>query len=300
MSTPAAVASRTRQAADTPRGARIRQAARRRRRALLVTAATALVALAVNVPWLYAIVVSLESDGQISQGALSGFFAPTLEHYRNALGASGYDFPRFFLNSALIASGTVVLVLAIAIPSIYVGVRMNFGGRLMMNVAGGLRLLPAIFFAVPYFLLMSNLALIDTVPGLILADAFVNLPLAIILLAAGFRDIPREVEEAAWLDGAGAYRTLWSILIPMLSSTLVSVAVLVFLFSWDDYLFALVLSSSQATPITLGAANFVTSTGIRWGDISAAAVLSTIPPAIFVTLAQKYLVRGLANGAVKG
>lgn len=272
----------------------------RRRKPWGITAVVAVIALLVNVPWLNALMVSFKTEGDIGRGALSTHISPTLEHYRNALGAAGYDFPKFFLNSTLIALGAVVLVLVIAVPSTYAAVRLGFGGRLVMNASSGLRLLPAIFFAVPYFLLMSNMGLLDTVPSLVLANTFLNLPLGIILLSAGFRDIPLEVEEAAWVDGASTYRTLFSVVVPMLAPSLVAVAVLVFIFTWNDYLFALVLSSSNATPVTLGAANFVTSTGIRWGDISSATVLSTLPPVLFAVFAQRYLVSGLSAGAVKG
>lgn len=265
-----------------------------------MTAAAGVIALMLNIPWLNAILVSVKSEGDIGRGALITDFAPTTEHYANALGAAGYDFPRFFMNSALIALGTVALVLFIAVPSTYAAVRLGLGGRFIMNSSSALRLLPAIFFAIPYFLLMSNLRLLDTIAGLVLANTFLNLPLGIILLSAGFRDIPLEVEEAAWVDGASTYRTLRSVVVPMLAPSLVAVAVLVFIFSWNDYLFALVLSSSNATPITLGAANFVTSTGIRWGDISAATLLSTLPPVLFAVFAQRYLVTGLSSGAVKG
>jgi multiple sugar transport system permease protein len=266
----------------------------------ITTLAVGLIAVLINVPWLNALLVSFKTEGDIAKGALAAHFAPTTEHYRNALGAAGYDFPKFFMNSTLIALGAVVLVMIIAVPSTYAAVRLGFFGRLIMNTSSVLRLLPAIFFAVPYFLLMSNLRLFDTVPGLVLANTFLNLPLGIILLSAGFRDIPTEIEEAAWVDGASVYRTLFSVVIPLLAPSLVAVAVLVFIFSWNDYLFALVLSSSQATPVTLGAANFVTSTGIRWGDISAATVLSTLPPVLFAVFAQRYLVSGLSAGAVKG
>lgn len=265
-----------------------------------ITLATALIAVLVNIPWLNAILVSFKTEGDIGRGALVTDFAPTTEHYANALGAAGYDFPRFFLNSVLIALGTVFLVLVIAVPSTYAAIRLGFGGRFIMNASSALRLLPAIFFAIPFFLLMSNLQLLDTIPGLVLANTFLNLPLGIILLSAGFRDIPVEIEEAAWVDGASSYRTLWAVVLPILAPSLVAVSVLVFIFTWNDYLFALVLSSSNATPITLGAANFVTSTGIRWGDISAATLLSTLPPVLFAIFAQRYLVSGLSSGAVKG
>lgn len=271
----------------------------RKKRLWGTTVAVGLIAIVVNIPWFNALFVSLKSDGDISRGA-TVIGSPVSDHYANALGAAGYDFPKFFLNTAMIALGAVALVLLIAVPATYAAIRLGFGGRFIMNASSGLRLLPAIFFAVPYFLLMSNLGLLDTVFGLILANTFLNLPLGIILLAAGFRDLPIELEESAMVDGASTYRILFSILLPILAPTLVAVSVLVFIFSWNDYLFALILSTSDATPITLGAANFVTSTGIRWGDISATTILSTLPPVMFAIFAQRYLVSGLSAGAVKG
>lgn len=266
----------------------------------LFTLLAGVVALIVNVPLLNAALVSFKPDGEIAKNPLALPASPTLDHYANVLYASGYDFPRFFLNSALIAIGTVLVVLVIAIPATYAIVRLGFGGRWIISSASGLRLLPAIFFVVPFFILFTTLGLQDTIQGLIAANAFLNLPLAIILLSSALGDIPQEIEEAAAVDGASIYRTLGSIVLPLLAPTVVAVAVLVFIFSWNDYLFALVLSTSNATPVTLGAANFITSTGIRWGDISAASVLSTLPPLLFAVFAQRYLVSGLSSGAVKG
>lgn len=273
---------------------------RRRRKAWLFTIVAGIIALIVNIPLLNAMLVSFKPDGEIAENPIALPTSPTLDHYANVLYASGYDFPRFFLNSAMIAVGTVVVVLIIAIPATYAIVRLNFGGRWIISSASGLRLLPAIFFVVPFFLLFSALGLVDTIPGLIVANTFLNLPLAIILLSSALGDLPREIEEAAAVDGANIYRTLGSIVLPLLAPTMVAASVLVFIFSWNDYLFALVLSTSNATPVTLGAANFITSTGIRWGDISAASVLSTLPPLLFVVFAQRYLVSGLSSGAVKG
>lgn len=279
---------------------RTRQGRDRLPRRWFLTLLVGAIALLINVPLLNAILVSMKPDGEIARNPIGLPQNATLDHYANVLYASGYDFPKFFMNSASIAIGTVILVLVIAIPATYAIVRLGFGGRWIIDGASGLRLLPAIFFVVPFFILFSNLGLQDSIPGLILANAFLNLPLAIILLAAGLRDIPTEVEEAADVDGAGIFRTLYSIVLPMLASTVVAVSVLVFIFTWNDYLFALVLSSSNATPVTLGASNFVTSTGIRWGDISAASFLSTLPPLLFAVFAQRYLVSGLSAGAVKG
>lgn len=264
------------------------------------TAIVGVIAILINIPLLNSILVSFKPDGEIAKDPLGLPTSPTLDHYANVLYASGYDFPKFFANSTMIAIGTVLLVLFIAIPGTYAIVRLRFGGRWIIDGASGLRLLPAIFFVVPFFVLFSNLGLEDSIAGLIVANTFLNLPLAIILLAAGMRDIPHEMEEAAAIDGAGIFRTLSSIVLPMLAPTIVAVSVLVFIFSWNDYLFALVLSTTNATPVTLGAANFITSTGIRWGDISAASFLSTLPPLLFAVFAQRYLVSGLSAGAVKG
>lgn len=266
----------------------------------LFTVVVGIIAIVVNIPLLNAILVSFKPDGEIAKNPLSLPTNPTFDHYANVLYASGYNFPQFFANSAMISIGTVLLVLVIAVPATYAIVRLRFGGHWIIDGASALRLLPAIFFVVPFFILFSNLGLQDSIPGLILANTFLNLPLGIILLAAGLRDIPNEVEEAAAVDGASIYRTLFSVVLPMLAPTIVAAAVLIFIFSWDDYLFALVLSTSNATPVTLGAANFITSTGIRWGDISAASFLSTLPPLIFAVFAQRYLVSGLSAGAVKG
>jgi multiple sugar transport system permease protein len=266
----------------------------------LFTVIVGIIAMVVNIPLINAILVSFKPDGEIAKNPLSLPTNPTLDHYANVLYASGYNFPQFFANSAMISIGAVLLVLVIAVPATYAIVRLRFGGHWIIDGASALRLLPAIFFVVPFFILFSNLGLQDSIPGLILANTFLNLPLGIILLAAGLRDIPNEVEEAAAVDGASIYRTLFSVVLPMLAPTIVAAAVLVFIFSWDDYLFALVLSTSNATPVTLGAANFITSTGIRWGDISAASFLSTLPPLIFAVFAQRYLVSGLSAGAVKG
>jgi multiple sugar transport system permease protein len=136
--------------------------------------------------------------------------------------------------------------------------------------------------------------------ALILANSFINMTLALLVFSGAINDLPQEIEEAAAVDGASIWVTLKSIVLPLLGSGLAAVAVLTFLFSWSDYLFAVVLTSSEATPVTVGAANFVTSYGVRWGDISAAVCLSVLPPLLFATAAQKYLVKGLSSGAVKG
>lgn len=266
----------------------------------LFTAIAATVAVLVNLPLLNALLVSFKTDADITRSPLSLPIPPSFDHFANAIYAAGYDFPRFFLNSTLIALGSVTMVCILALPATYAIVRLGLGGPRILNGMSSLRLLPAIFFAVPLYLTFSGIGLLDTIPALVLTNTFLNLPLAMILIAAGLSGIPIEMEEAATVDGASTFRVLGQIVLPIMAPTLVAVAVLTFLFSWDDYLFGVILTTTRATPVTVGAANFVTSYGIRWGDISAATVLSALPPIVFAVVAQRYLVSGLSMGAVKG
>lgn len=280
--------------------ARVRPRPSRPRPAWWKTAIVVVIGIVINLPLLNAVFTSVKSDGDISRSPLSPHVHLTLAHYLNVLGGTGYDFPAYFLNSALISIGAVALVLILTVPGSYAIVRLGFGGRYLLRGVTALRLVPAVFFAIPFFLLYNSLGLYDTVGSLILANTFLNLPLGLLIFSGALRDVPKEIEEAAFVDGCSTYRMLRSIIFPLLAPAVVAVAVLVFLFSWSDYLFAVILSSSNATPVTVGAANFVTSTGIRWGDISAATVLSVLPPLSFAVFAQRYLVSGLSAGAVKG
>lgn len=272
---------------------------RQRWKGLWRTAVVVVIGLLVNLPFLNAICTAFRQDGDIATSPFSFANGLTLSHFATVLSGSGYDFPRFLLNSAAIAFGTVVLVMLIAIPVSYSIVRLNFGGRWLLQSVTALRLIPAMFFAIPFFLIFSNAGLYDTVPALILANTFLNLPLAILIICGSINEVPIEIEEAATIDGAGVYRSLFSIVLPLLAPGLVAVAILVFLFSWSDYLFAVILSGSESTPVTVGAAFFVTSAGIAWGNVSAVVVVSVVIPLVFAIFAQKYLVRGLSAGALK-
>ena len=263
------------------------------------TAVVVLVGLIINLPFLNAIATSLRSDGDIASSPFSFAHGLTIDHFVAIFGGSGYDFPKYLFNSAVISLGTVALVMIIGVPASYAIVRLNFGGKWLLQGITALRLIPALFFAIPFFLLFSTIGLYDTLPALILADAFINLPLAILIICGSINEVPIEIEEAATIDGAGVYRSLGSIVLPLLAPGLVAVGILVFLFTWSDYLLAIVLSGSESTPVTVGAAFFVTSTGIAWGNVSAVVVVSVLIPLCFAIFAQKYLVRGLSAGAIK-
>ncbi|NEN04976.1 carbohydrate ABC transporter permease [Diaminobutyricibacter tongyongensis] len=263
------------------------------------TAAIALIALVINLPLLNAIYTSLKTDAAIGISPFSVVGGFNLDHYATVLSGSRYNFPAYLLNSAQLSIGTVILVLIIAIPASYAIVRTGFGGRWLLEAITSLRLVPAMFFAVPFFLIFTGLGIYDTVFGLVLADTFVQLPLALLIICGSLRDIPIEIEEASSIDGAGTYRTMFSVVLPLLAPALVAVGIIVFVFAWSDYLFAVILSASGAVPVTVGAAFFVTSAGIQWGNLAAVTVISVIIPLCFAFIAQRYLVRGLSAGAIK-
>ncbi len=264
------------------------------------TVLVSLIALVVNIPFITAILTSFKTTAGISEPLtppIGG--AATLEHYRNALYAAGYDFGSYFLNSTIIAVCAVVLVLAIAIPAAYAIVRLGLAGRWLLNGVAGLRLLPAIFFVLPLFLMFQNLGLIDTLWAMIIVDTFLNLPIVMVLVSRAIAELPIEIEEAAQLDGASSFRTLVALVTPLLAPTLVAAGTITFLFTWNYYLFAVVMTTTQARTIVAGATNFITSFGVLWGDISAVTVLSVAVPVVLSVFAQRYLVQGLAAGATK-
>ena len=208
----------------------------------LVTTFATLVVLFFMIPLFGAIYTSLRTDEAIATGPFVWIFDSNLTHYRNALGAAGYDFPSFFRNSLVISTGTVLLVILVSFPASYAIVRLGFGGPWLLRLALALRITPAIFFVIPFYKLFTAYGLIDHPLALILADTFINMTLAILVFSGAIKDMPLEIEEAAAVDGASIWTTLRRIVFPLLGPGLAAVGVLTFLFSWSDYLFAVVLT----------------------------------------------------------
>lgn len=273
---------------------------RTHRRRYVVALVALVVVLVVNVPILNALWTSLKTNGEIDSHPPAFLFLPTLIHYKAATYASGYDFPHFFVNSVLLSIGAAALVIFISVPAGYSIVRLGFGRRKLMIVTTAVMLVPPITFALPFYIMFQHVGLVDTVPALILADTFVNLPLGLLLVAGFLRDLPFEIEEAALVDGCSHVAVVWRVVFPLMGPAIAAVGILTLVFSWDDFLFSVVLTVSSATPVTVGAADFITSYGVQWGNISAATVMSVVPPLILGFAAQRYLVRGLTMGAVKG
>lgn len=259
-----------------------------------------LAALVLNLPLLLTLLTSFKTTAQISASPPVWFFAPTLEHYRQVLSGTTLDFPRFLFNSVAISLIGTVIAICVTLPAAYSMARFKIMSRSLLPFVTNLRTIPLIIFAIPFYLMYQFLGLLDTRVGLGLIAALINLPLALVLFVGFLQDFPIEVEEAARVDGANTLQVFLLIVTPLSRGVVTAVAILSFIYAWNEFLFGLILTTQNATPVTVGATFFVTSFGIRWGQTAAAMILSVIPPAVLGVLSYRYLARALVAGAVKG
>ncbi|TPJ52449.1 carbohydrate ABC transporter permease [Mesorhizobium sp. B2-6-4] len=214
-------------------------------------------------------------------------------------GASSYDSRQSLLDSAIIAVGSTALTLLLATLAAYCLSRMQFSGQQsFLFWILSQRFMPPIAIVVPVVFMFRDLGLRDTYTGLILVHSLVNLPLAVLLLKSFFDDVPREVDEAALIDGATRWQTFRRVVLPMVKGGIAATAVLCFIFSWTEFLLSLFLTTSIRT-VPVKISTFVTSTATEWGYITALGTSAIIPSFIFILLVQRHLVRGLTLGSLK-
>ncbi|TPM98983.1 carbohydrate ABC transporter permease [Mesorhizobium sp. B2-1-5] len=213
-----------------------------------------------------------------------------------------YDTMDYVWNTVIVSTATVILVHLLAIPCAYALSRFRMpGAMLIFGLLLIMRMIPVIALAIPLFAVFAAMGILDTIWALILSHTAAKLPVAIWLLLGFIQDVPKEIEEAAQSDGAGTVRTLVQIVTPLIAPGIGASAVITFLFTWNDLLLALTLTSSKAAQtLPVGLTNFVSQFGIDWGAMSAAGVLMVIPTLVFVWFAQGLLVKGLTTGAVRG
>jgi multiple sugar transport system permease protein len=227
------------------------------------------------------------------------FFKPTLSAYRNVFIRD--KFHQYLLNSALIVSGSVILALAISTPAAYSLAR--FQSKWADNIAMfvlGLRMFPPVAIILPIYILFQMLRLLDTHIALILLYTLMNLPLTTWVLRAFIMEIPREVEESAMLDGHSMLKIIWRVVLPLIKPGVIATAILNFMFSWNEFLFAYILASRSAKTAPVAAVTYVGMRDVRWAETTAASLSIVIPMIIILFIVQKHLVRGLTFGSIKG
>lgn len=254
--------------------------------------------------WAFPIVWSVLNSFKTEQDILAYppklTFAPTIAAYRDVMSGSGSILPNL-ASSMIIALGTTIITIVLAVPAAYALARLRFPGKRSSGFyVLATQMLPPVGIIIPYFLILRNIGWIDTYQGIILIYLSFSLPFAIWLLVSYFEEIPYEMEEAAYLDGASRWRTLWRIVVPQARGGIAVAVVFVFLNAWNEFLFAVVLSGNTVRPVTVAMFNFVSVEQTLWNKLAAVSVLAMLPVVILGVLAQKHIVKGLTVGAVKG
>lgn len=268
-----------------------------------------LVALFFLFPLFWVILMSFMTNADILRSPPSPFFTPTLDNYASLLsgqlstrvGALEVDYIQNLLNSLILSVGSVSLSLILGIPAAYAFARFNF--RLGENMAFTLlsfRFAPPLLVLLPLLLYFQDLGLYDTYFGLIWVYQLITLPLILWIVRGYFEDISPDIENSYRLDGHSWLRTFLKVAVPLARPGIAAAALLAFIFAWNNFIFALILGSSDVQPVTVGALAFVTASGISYGQIAAALVLSILPTLALALYAQRYLVEGLSLGAIKG
>jgi len=263
---------------------------------LLNTLQLVLVGAVVLAPVAWMVLASFKPSYAVTAYPPTLRFSPTLANYVELWQTT--PFLRYTVNSVLVASGSTLLGLLLGVPAAFAVSWTRVAWPAVVALAA--RMAPGTLFLLPWYAMFRELGLIGSYWALILAHAVITMPLALWVLLPFFDAIPRSVLEAAQVDGCNVLRTLRRIALPMVTSGLVVSAILCFVFSWNYFLFALVLSNSDTKTLVAAAFNYMGEGSTNWGALMAAATMIALPPLILAIIVQRWLVSGLALGAVKG
>ncbi|MGW0559804.1 carbohydrate ABC transporter permease [Streptomyces sp. NPDC003016] len=252
-------------------------------------------------PIAWMIILSLKPANELFSTYFS--FTPTLDSYRTVLGAGsgeGVPFLRFFVNSLVVSLGAVGLSLVIGLPAAYAAARWRFrGSENLMFTLLSFRFAPELTVIIPLFVLYQQLGLFDTYVGMIWVLQLVTLPLIVWIMRSYFSDLSPELEQAALLDGYTRKQAFLRVALPLVRPGIAAVSLLAFIFAWNNFVFPLILTSSEAQTVTVGALSFLGGDRPKYNLTAAAALVSVVPPLLLALTIQRYLVRGLSFGAVK-
>jgi multiple sugar transport system permease protein len=226
-------------------------------------------------------------------------FTPTLKNYQEVL--SSTNFGKYFMNSVLVALITTGIALMLGTLAAYGFSRFRFRGHFWLKMSSLVpQMLPPIAIIVPLYVLFSKLDWIDTRQALVISYLTFTIPLSTWMMIGFFDDVPIELEEAAMIDGCSRFGALVRVSLPLAVPGMAATAILAFLYCWNEFLYAVILTGRDARTLPVIITSFMTNKSVLWGRIAASGSLVLIPVLIFALLAQRYLIRGLAKGAVKG
>lgn len=254
------------------------------------------IVLAFLAPLVWMFLASLKTNVDIYDTSKSFIFTPSLENYDTVLGRNNYL--SFVFNSFWVAFASTALSLIIGIPAAYSMSR--FAMRRSALVVLMARIIPGVSLLVPWYYVFANLRLVGGFGVLIISHMFVALPLIVFIMMSFFDSMPLELEEQAQVDGLTPIGAFLRITLPLSVAGVATAGILSFIFSWNNFMFALVLSGANTKTLPVAIFNFVSYASIDWGGLMAAAVVVTVPIMVIALFTQKYIVSGLTAGATKG
>jgi multiple sugar transport system permease protein len=248
-------------------------------------------------PFYWIISTSFKSRLDINSPTPVFLFEPTLKNYFNAFSKS--NFLKNIIDSVIVSFGSVLLSLILGIPAAFGIARYKVGGKNFSFWILSTRMIPPVAIVIPLYILYRNFKLLDTHIGLIFVYTLFNLSYVVWMMSGFIKDIPRELDESAMIDGCNTWQVLLKIILPITKPGLVAVSVFCLIISWNEFLMALLLTSIRVKTLPVAIATFVTDREVLWGQMTAAGVMSIVPVIIFSFIIQRELVRGLTLGAVK-
>jgi multiple sugar transport system permease protein len=226
-------------------------------------------------------------------------FKPTLQNYLDVF--AGGTFTKYFLNSLVIALVSTAVALILGSFAGYGFARFQFRGALWVRLSSLIpQMLPPITIIVPLYVLFNSMKLIDTRWALIISYLTFTIPLSIWMMTGFFADVPGELEESAMIDGCSRLGAFFRVSLPLVAPGWAATAILSFIYCWNEFLYAVILTGRDARTLPVTITSFMTNKAILWGRIAASGSLVLVPVLVFALLAQRYLVRGLSRGAIKG
>lgn len=255
-----------------------------------------LVALCFTIPFVWMVMSSFKTSAEVIAYPPLFIFTPTLENFKELF--THHPFLIWFRSSLVITFGSTILGLLLGVPAAYASARKTIMWPAFITMIA--RMAPGNLFLLPWYLLFLRIRLTGSYTGLILTHTVITMPIILWLMIDYFKEIPSEVTESAIIDGCSNYGVFMRIALPLSLPGLSVATILSFVFSWNYFLFALILSDPETKPLTIAAFNFIGEGTSNWGALMAASTLICLPPIILVLLAQRGLLRGLTLGAVKG
>lgn len=247
-------------------------------------------------PFLWMLMSSFKTQVDIISWPPKFVFSPTLINFEKVFGEQ--NFLHYLVNSSIVGVSAVALSLLMGLPAAYSIAR--FGQKRLSLFILVARLMPGISFLMPWYIIFSRLRLMDSYTALILSHILIALPIVVWVMSAYFESIPYEMEESAMIDGAPQQRAFVSIILPLSMPGIVTATTLSFIFSWNNFMFSQVLSMERTRTLPIAVYNFMSYAEVDWGGVMAAAVAIMTPAIVLTMIFQKYVVKGLTMGAVKG